>query len=907
MVKIKRSICLFLFTTLFTQIFAVVVNVQGCIKDKISKEPLIGATVQVIGMNIGAVTDMDGNFKLTDIKNGTYDLKIQYVGYKTAITKQVKIVKNQIVTLDLEMDLDEKTLGDVVVVAKANRESENVALIEQRRNVLAVQAVTSKELSRKGVGDAKDAVTKVSGISKQDGIKNVFVRGLGDRYNYTTLNGLPLTSEDPEYKNIALDFFTTDFIQTVGINKTFDTNKSGDVTGAVIDISSKELYNKKEFSVDISGGINAQTLGKDFYKSSGTNFFGFSDNKMPSENGDFNFKNSISPSKHSSLFNKSISIKGGKKYNINQNTLSLFAVGAYDNNYEYTNKTINEFLTNNDQIKKQTGKESNISTNHLGMLNAEYKIQEKHYLKYNLIYIHANNQSVTSLSGKDSDLSNNGAGDNCIGGTLYQQTKDNTLLVNQLLTKWSITPRITLNINGSYNRVDGNEPDRRINTIMQDDSQAYYFALGDNVQQRYYSNLNKNDYNAQALLKYNISNNTENKSFISLGYRSRHTNDDFKSKNFIITPTSDIMSQAVDENTIFNNLDQYFNSSNLNKTFLLKPGKDEYNIKSYINSGMVDFMYYVSPKFVVNAGVRVDDVNMKLNWLLYNGTTYGDKEIKKQFVLPSLNIKYDFNKKNAIRIALSKTYTLPQAKEWSPFKYLDIDFSSEGNENLKPSDNYNFDIKWDYFMTPSELISFGVFYKYIVDPISRVNMNNAAGTLTYDNTSDKATVMGGEIELRKNIFNYKNSNTTKRLSSGLNAAYTHTYIKSNLNQAIDDVTGTKLEGAAPFILNYDLSYNYSKRNNSFINTIVLNYFSDRVYSTGLGGYYDIIEKGIPTLDFISQANLNKHISLSFKAKNIINPSSKLTQEVKNGNKKIRNTINEYKKGIDLSLSVAYKF
>lgn len=80
----------------------------------------------------------------------------------------------------------------------------------------------------------KGAVTKVAGISKQDGVKNVFVRGLGDRYNTTTFNGFPVPSEDPEYKNISLDFFGTDLIQSVGVNKAFTAGNGGDVGGAIL-------------------------------------------------------------------------------------------------------------------------------------------------------------------------------------------------------------------------------------------------------------------------------------------------------------------------------------------------------------------------------------------------------------------------------------------------------------------------------------------------------------------------------------------------------------------------------------------------------------------------------------------------------------------------------------------------
>lgn len=59
------------------------------------------------------------------------------------------------------METDAQELSDVVVVAKKNRENENMALLEQQKAVIAVQSVSVKELSRKGVSDAEGAVTKV--------------------------------------------------------------------------------------------------------------------------------------------------------------------------------------------------------------------------------------------------------------------------------------------------------------------------------------------------------------------------------------------------------------------------------------------------------------------------------------------------------------------------------------------------------------------------------------------------------------------------------------------------------------------------------------------------------------------------------------------------------------------------
>ena len=159
---------------------------------------MIGATIRLLGTQAGAVTDMNGNFELNGVGvlEGMYDIEIKYVGYKTEVRRKVRVENGNLVILNLEMETDAQELSDVVVMAKKNRENENMALLEQQKAVIAVQSVSVKELSRKGVSDAEGAVTKVTGISKQDGVKNVFVRGLGDRYNTTTFNGFPVPSED---------------------------------------------------------------------------------------------------------------------------------------------------------------------------------------------------------------------------------------------------------------------------------------------------------------------------------------------------------------------------------------------------------------------------------------------------------------------------------------------------------------------------------------------------------------------------------------------------------------------------------------------------------------------------------------------------------------------------------------
>ena len=139
------------------------IKVKGAVKDKLSKEPLIGATIRLIGTQAGAVTDMDGNFELNagGVLEGMYDIEIKYVGYKTEVRRKVRVENGKLVILNLELETDAQELADVVVVAKKNRENENMLLLEQQKAVIAVQSVGVKELSRKGVSDAEGAVTKV--------------------------------------------------------------------------------------------------------------------------------------------------------------------------------------------------------------------------------------------------------------------------------------------------------------------------------------------------------------------------------------------------------------------------------------------------------------------------------------------------------------------------------------------------------------------------------------------------------------------------------------------------------------------------------------------------------------------------------------------------------------------------
>lgn len=872
------------------------VNIKGQIKDSDSKEPLIGATVQIIGSSMGAVTDIDGNFQLAGVEDGIYDIEIKYVGYKTVVKRQIKIEDNRIVTLDFELKADTQMLSDVTVVAKANRESESVTLLEQKKSIVAVQSVGAKELSRKGVGDAQGAVTKVSGISKQEGVKNVFVRGLGDRYNLTTLNRFPIPSEDPEYKNIALDFFSTDIIQSVDVNKTFGGTMASDVAGAGINISSKELVGRSELKASVSAGANTNVMRSGVMQMDGVNAFGFAQSSEPEADlNAYSFHNSLDPSKKNAPVNQSYMLSGGKEWNWGTDVFSVYMVGSHDKKYAYYDEEVRNSITSGDLSQDMKGDISKIETSQLLMAGLNYRYSDKLHLQYDLMMVHAARESVGDYWGMDADFQSS---DTYEGFMRRQQVNDNRLLVNQLSGVWKFAPKWSLDAGISYNKIKGMEPDRRINNLVKT-AGGYVPMKGTGVQQRYFSELNEDDINLRAGFTYKLPDAYGSEfSSVNFGYTGRLVNDGFSATEYDL---SVIRQQSFDATDV--KFDRYYNQGNLDKGFFMQDrNQDEYDVDKKIHSVYAEATYQLSEHFIANVGVKYDNVNLGVNYRVNRGGTKGSQSIDKDYVLPSVNLRYNFNDKHALRFGASKTYTLPQAKEISPYRYISVSFNSQGNPDLKPSDNYNADLKWDFYLSGSELFSIGAFYKYIKNPISRIEVASAGGFLSYENIADHATVAGAEIEFRKDLFSRKTAEEIHKLTFGVNGAYTYTHAKVSLATVS---TGSQLEGAAPWIVNSDLSYQLQKGKYNLTSTLVFNYFSDRIYTIGTEGFQDIMEKGIPTLDFVLSAKMGNRFSLSMKAANLLNASHQLTRKGNADNREV--VLSKYKKRVDLSLGISYEF
>ncbi|MCP2042586.1 TonB-dependent receptor [Pontibacter sp. HSC-36F09] len=899
---------LFFLLSAFLSVHAQTGSIQGAIKDATNGEELIGAIIKVQGTGLGAPSDAFGNFRIDNIKEGTYTLEVNSLSYAPKTIADVIVTAGKTATVNVAMEQNTSQLAEVTITAKGNRETEHILLLDQKKAVIATQAIGAQELSRKGVSDAEGAVAKISGISKSDGLKNVFVRGLGDRYTTTTLNGFAIPSEDPEFKNISLDFFTSDMIKSVDVNKVFSASMNGDVGGALININSKELVDDKAFQIGFSTGINSQVPGSNFSLPSGMNKFGYATaSGIPaSQNGEeyvtnHSFNNSLDPAQKSPLLNGGVSFSGGSRF-LNKHRFSI--MGSMDNKYHYQEGVARLITATNPEnpFRDFDYQQSMRSASHMLAGNLEFNLNNSQ-LNFNSLYLHTATAAAYDFYGKETEIFQKAEDYNSEGHQRRLQVNDNSVFINQLIWNGDLSDRIKYNVGAAVNHVIGQEPDRRIFMLPSIGNGMVELGMGEGRNQRFNSKLTETAFIPKVNLQYALSADPEKLSYVEVGYNGRVSFKDFSAPTYNL-----IWSGGQGTLPTFRlddiRLDPYFNQESLaNGNFRMEHFNDTYDVEWNNHGAYVDMVHKVGNKLTLNAGVRADDVNMKINYNVNRGADQGSNTIDELFLSPSFNAKYELDDKNHIRTGISRTYTLPQDREVSPFIYQGIFGPENGNPNLEPSTNYNFDLKWDFYPSAGEQMSVNAFYKHILNPIARVDQGNSAGLRTYDNVSDNAVAAGLEVEVRKSLMNLAEKH---RLNAGLNASYIHTNV--NLPSFFTETSST-LEGAAPYILNADLTYNLvTDKNVDVTSALVLNYLSDKVHTLGTRGFNNLIEKSITTLDFVTAVGLNEHLKLNLKAKNLLNPAYKLTREGAGSDTNAQSvTIGSYKRGVQFDFGVTYQF
>ena len=923
-------------------------SIVGLLTDKeFNNEPLAFANVIIKGQNTGTTSDFDGLYALEDLPVGTYTIIYSFVGYETVEIDNITVEQDKVTTVNVPMGASAATLEEVVITTTVRKESEVALLLQQKNAVTQKTAIGAQELSRKGVGDAATAVSKVTGISKQEGSGTVFVRGLGDRYNVTTFNGLPLPSDDPARKNINLGIFNTNIVENIGIDKTFNPNQYADFAGANINIDSKNSMSDGIISVSVNSGINTLTQSQDeFFRTDGPDNYGFYDINYPAfPLNNYNFETSWDRRSAEAPANLGLTLQGGDSFQLGDDTkLTVFGIGAHSNQFQYR-----------EGVSRGGVEVSGIPNADFDYVNYQYStnttlmgdvgIKHKNLnLNYSGLFLNTSNEQQLENYGvidKDDDASQ--------GGGFIQRgvfTRTN-LIINQLHADFEINERIDIRASGSYSFLQSAEPNRRQVTLVPQDldepdgPKSFEFVSAASSNHRFYADLYEEEIASAFETSIKLFKNTEDEfdGKLDLGFSSRNKEVDFSATqfNFRILRGAGIV-QPIVENIY--DVDAYFNQDNLNaglfrmETFrgsgdvtnALDP--QTYGGTQSILAGYANFIYSLNPQLTMVVGLRGEQINQDIAWSTSLDPDGDSNSLDVFQLLPALSMKYSLSDDQNLKFAASKTYTLPQYKERAPFLFQEVNQDYFGNPFLTASTNYNFDAKWELFPSDSELLSVAVFGKLIQNPINTVTIQSAANDISWANTGDQATAVGLELESRKVLMSreseYADFTNKQKLTAGVNLAYMKTKQTLSGDKVFQEsglsfdptYSSTGITGASDLVANADISfYKDFKEHRNILLTLAGNYFSDRIFALGNFGKGNIVEKGVPTLDFVARAQFTKQLSVGISAKNLLNPSIERFQEAVDGDvNPIRDRIQEtattvlsFKRGYDLKISLNYIF
>ena len=624
-------------------------TIKGSVTDRQTKEPLTGATVQIAETRQGVIADLDGHYSI-DVKPGNYTLLIRYVGYKDIRMDNIQAGNTEIV-LNFEMESDAQTLGEVSVIAKKNLEGERALQMERQKATLAIENLGSKEMSIKGIGNVEEGVKKITGISIASA-GQLIVRGLGDRYSTTTLNGLPIASPNPDNKLIPLDLFPSSTVQNITVSKVYDASAFADYSGAHIDISTKENITEDFFNISLNTGGKFNTLGKGRFQMDrdGSLFKTPTLDQAALNMGLQEFDEYV---KTNNIFNTSFAVERknslpelggnlgfGKNLGIGNQTLSLLASVSASNGYQNMDDAFYKTLEATGNVQDDFAYDSYANELKLAALGyLGYTLRHSDRIGYTFFYARNAIDTYQRREGADAE------GHELIGSNNI--THIYTLQNHQLngVHNFGTDNTWQLAWGGSYSKTGSEEPDRRqVMYLKADDGSLSLFKLNRQETMRYFGELNEEEWNASLALKWKWNDHN----FIKAGFNYKDKSRDYMGTRFYynINKLNPTITDIYDT-------DGFLNQENIaNGTIVLErkmQPKDSYRAGNEIYSGYLLTDFYPIPALLVNLGVRYE---LSKQWVKYatdGGERYAERrDLDKNDLFPAINLKYTVNEENRL-------------------------------------------------------------------------------------------------------------------------------------------------------------------------------------------------------------------------------------------------------------------
>ena len=964
----RLKFILFIIALMSITSFAQTGQVAGKVVDAEFGDAVIGANILIEGTNMGAAADFDGNYVISNVPVGEYTVIFSSIGFAKSKVTNVIVKPGEITRINIVLQTESFETEEVVVTAKMVKNTEASLLAQRQKSLSVSDAISAEEISKSGSGDAASAMKKVTGASVVGG-KYVYIRGLGDRYSATMLNGAELPSADPDKKSFQLDLIPGNMLDNINTIKTFTPDKPGTFTGGLVDVQLKSYPEKMSFQFSASSGFNSVATGNDNFilgNSGGHDWLGMSDGTrdLPAifDGGAIDiprtsrvktsedahqldaiskaFNNSMLPTKADAGPNTSFALSFGNTVPLDEkgaNSIGYFGSLTWGQNYSFIESgDIGRYKLVGD-LSAVEGLESEFSgidtkgsrsVDWGAIANIAYKNAQFGEIKFSYMRTQSAESSGRYMVGfRDRDRSTTTS-------TVTFETRviswvERALDNYQFEGNHSITSlgNLKLDWKVSYAQNIQDEPDQRyffnIYKINDDGSRTYSFD-GANSQpiSRYFRDLQENTFSSQVNLELPFKVWNDRSAKLKAGAFINSTNRDYNQMRFDYVENGlSLRDYGDDLGSLFNDVGIIDSTSRPNSpsrwfglTIDNEAVKDSTNYfrgDSKVNAGylMVDLPITNDLRFV--GGARLETTNME-SWTLDENDEKGS--LDNTDILPSVNLIYAFNETMNLRLAYTNTIARPTFRELAPYQSFEFvgDFLYQGNPNLKRTTISNYDFRWEWFVNPGEIIATSFFYKDFKDPIE----SYIDPTFSDDNTLrsvknvDQAKVYGMEFEIRKNLDFI--APWLGNFKIGTNFSLVH----SEVDVAQEDIDEKIANGdpnpdkTRPFTGQspylFNLNLTYDNYDSKTSAGIYYYLFGDRLYVTGRHATPDVYERGYGTLDIKATQGFGDHFEISLSAKNLTDPIQKFSYMLENDNVSKEFNYSAYKRGTTISLSLSYK-
>ncbi|MBN1338714.1 MAG: TonB-dependent receptor [Bacteroidales bacterium] len=954
----------FFFLLPFFQVYSQNGFIRGAVFDAATGEYLPGVTVLVPGTTNGTITDLDGQFSLS-VAPGVYILNLSFISYETLKINDIKVGQGEVVTLgDLSLKEASIELSEITVTAEAVRNTENALLTLKQKSVGVIDGISSTNFRKMGDSDAASSMKRVTGVSVEGG-KYVYVRGLGDRYTKTIMNGLDIPGLDPDRNTLQMDIFPTSVIDNIVVHKSFSAELPADFTGGVIDITIKDFPEEKISSISFGFGYNpAMHFNNHYlaYEGGATDFLGFDDGarEIPATSdipffsqvvgnpyGEKglryreileNFNPTLAAHEQQSLMDFELGYFTGNQTAFGKKSLGYNLSLSYKNTSEYYEDA--EFarfgLSGNPDVTEMENREfqsGNFGVNTVLISGLAGLSMKTSMSKYSLDLLHLQNgESRAGIF----DYRNADQGAVFYGfqhNLDYSQRSLSNLMIrgkhNFMDKEWELEWKISPTLSKI------SDPDIRF-TRYEDRDGAYSIGTEVGFPERIWRDLSERNLSGVIHAAKNFS-FAGRKSKFRFGGAYTYKVRDFEIQNFALNIRNLSLTGNPDELFYPENLWPMEGSQSSGTTYEAafiptNPNKFNSSINNAAGYLSVDLEPVSHLKTIL--GLRLENYVQKYTGQDQLGFNVLDNDVVLEQLgfFPAANIIYSISEKQNLRFSFSKTIARPSFKELSYAEIYDPvtgrtfigglfrdanDFAGieYWDGNLVSTDIFNYDLRWEYFGLNGQMFSVSAFYKEFINPIEMVQFATQTGSFQPRNVGD-GEVLGAETELRLNggtltrslekmkfIFNFTLTGSRIQLSS---TELQSRRENARTGQTIDEYR--VMAGQAPYIINSGIAYEGGETGplKNLEAGLYYNVQGSTLLYAGIADRPDIYSKPFHSLNFNSNKSIGKQkkIQVGLKIENILNSSKESVFESFNASEQYFERLSA---GTHFKIRAAYKF